>query len=182
MAIIFGRLFDRCVSNTMTDHLAHRCSLCLPRIPPWRVLREIINGFYCHILHQAVIGHTKVYRESNTSPVCTAVYGKESKPFTTLCSSKTHLRRAHPPGSIYNNTSIGTQPSVRWLSCLILMSKVMLDNVDTIHVVTNTVVWDWRKSAVVDGRHFYVISIFGHFLLPGYLDDHNKKRAETNGC
>lgn len=35
---------------------------------------------------------------------------------------------------------------------------------------------------MADGRHFYVISIFGHFLLPGYLDDHNKKRAETDGC
>ena len=35
---------------------------------------------------------------------------------------------------------------------------------------------------MADGRHFYVISIFGHFLLSGYLDGHNKKRAETDGC
>ena len=33
---------------------------------------------------------------------------------------------------------------------------------------------------VADGRHFYVISIFGHFLLPGYLDDHDEKHAEIH--
>ena len=51
-----------------------------------------------------------------TRPVC-----RERSPFTTPCSSKGCLPTAHPPGWI--RTSIGTHPSLPWLSCFDLIKS-----------------------------------------------------------